>query len=155
MSAKTLLAHPSLAPFLRPSVSNGIQREQALIRKWWHERHGARGLLVWEYYLEGRYVDAVWFPYVATGNGERSGRSAPKLHPLAGRRVELCEAKRQLDPELIGQAVVYRQFALRAGAIVDQVNVFSESASEAMLQVAAELELMATSLSSSSHDGGS
>ena len=37
--------------YLRESISNGNAREQALIRRWWHEQHKAQGCIVWEYQL--------------------------------------------------------------------------------------------------------
>ena len=83
-----------LTDHLLPSVSNGHPREQALVRRWWREVQGARGLLVWEYYLEGCYLDAVWFPEASEARVEASGMRAPIAHPLDGRPVVLCEAKR-------------------------------------------------------------
>jgi hypothetical protein len=40
----------------------------------------------------------------------------------------LCEAKHTLNPELIGQAVVYRELAGRAGGLVLETIVFAERA---------------------------
>lgn len=48
--------------YKKSSLSNGNVDEQALIRRWWYEEKNAQGALVWEYHLEGRYLDAVYFP---------------------------------------------------------------------------------------------
>jgi hypothetical protein len=130
-----------LEPFVLPSISNGNPREQALIRKWWREQHGSRGILVWEYFLEGRYLDALWFLNDEVVGVEECGASASRRFPLAGRNVALCEAKIHLNPELVGQALVYRQFALKAGALVQQVYAFSEFADPPMFRSACELGL--------------
>src|SRR5690606_23057200 len=126
--------------YLKAPISNGNPREQALIRRWWCEQKASSGLLVWEYCLEGRYLDGVWF---ANDNAscEMSGLNAPLNHPIRGQRVVLCEAKITLTPELVGQALVYRQFALRAGACVEDTIVFCERASASMIEVAQELGL--------------
>ena len=47
--------------YLRNSISNGSELEQALIRRWWHEEHESRGRIVWEYYLDWWYADAILF----------------------------------------------------------------------------------------------
>jgi hypothetical protein len=91
--------------FLQDSISNGNPHEQALIRRWWHQEEGAAGQIVWEYYLDGRYVDAIWFPHYPTAGGaESDGKDAPNRFPLKGAEIVVCEAKRDLTPELIGQA---------------------------------------------------
>ena len=128
--------------YLKDSISNGNKYEQALIRKWWHEEHNAEGILVWEYYLEGRYQDAIWFPKAIGSGIEQCGKNAPKLHPLNNQEVVLCEAKLDLSPELIGQALVYRQFAQHSGAIIKNCVIFSETAKEQMVKVAKELNLI-------------
>lgn len=79
--------------YARPAVSNGNPDEQALIRRWWHEQHGARGCLVWEYYLGDCYLDAMWFPEAGEQGVEFSGANAPTKFPISGRSVVLCEAK--------------------------------------------------------------
>jgi len=127
--------------YLRDSVSNGNKYEQALIRRWWHEERQAKGLMVWEYYMEGRYQDAILFPNAAESGIEADGKNAPQRYPLKGQDVLLCEAKLDLTPELIGQALVYKQFAMHAGAIIKECLVFSVTASESMLAVAIELDL--------------
>jgi hypothetical protein len=130
-----------LTDYLRPSVSNGDPREQAMIRRWWYERHGAKGRLVWEYYLEGRYIDSFWFPGTGEIGVESVGLGAPTLFPLAGQEVVLCEAKSSLIPELVGQALVFTKLALRAHAIVKDTVVFAEIADKSMRDVAVELGL--------------
>ena len=117
----------SVDSYLRPSVSNGHPREQALIRRWWQEVHRGRGALVWEYYLGNCYLDAMWFPDTQNG-GEFPGVGAPAAFPILGVPVVLCEAKRRLTAELIGQALVYRSFARRAGADVRSTTIFAETA---------------------------
>ena len=37
--------------------------------------------------------------------------------------THLCEAKLDLTPELIGQALVYKQFTIHAGAIIKECVV--------------------------------
>ena len=128
--------------YLKDSISNGNKHEQALIRKWWYNEHKARGLIVWEYYMEGRYQDAVWFPNVAGTCNEADGKNAPQLYPLKNQEVVLCEAKLDLTPELIGQALVYKQFAQHAGALIRSCVIFSETAKEQMVSVAKELNLI-------------
>ena len=127
--------------YLKDSISNGNKIEQALIRRWWHEKHNAKGTIVWEYYLEGRYQDAIWFPNSTESGKEYSGRNAPQLHPLKDQEVILCEAKITLSPELIGQALVYKQFAIHADAIVKECAIFSETANDSMINAAKELGL--------------
>ena len=127
--------------YLKDSISNGNKIEQALIRKWWHEKHNAKGAIVWEYYLEGRYQDAIWFPNAPQSRIEENGKNAPQCHPLKDQEVILCEAKTTLSPELIGQALVYKQFAIHAGAIVKECVIFSETANDSMINVARELGL--------------
>ena len=97
--------------------------------------------MVWEYYLEGRYADGVLFWEDNAEAVEEPGEGAPDRFPLDGASVILCEAKGDLSPELIGQALVYSRFATRAGAKVQETIVFAERGSESMKQVAAELDL--------------
>jgi hypothetical protein len=123
--------------YLRPAVSNGHPKEQALIRRWWTEVHGARGRIVWEYYLGACYADAVWFPEAEESHAEYSGVGATMRFPLPGAPIVICEAKLRLTPELIGQATVYRFLAKAAGANVRSVIVFAEESS-ATFQAAAE-----------------
>ena len=73
-----------MADYLLPSVSNGNPREQALIRRWWYDSWGARGTLVWEYYLEGRYADAVLFCGADAPSGEEGGIGVPVTFPPSG-----------------------------------------------------------------------
>ena len=112
--------------YLRDPISNGNKYEQALIRRWWYEEHQAQGLMVWEYHMEGRYQDAIFFPNATESGIESNGKDAPQRYPLKDQEVLLCEAKMNLTPELIGQALVYRQFASHAGAIIRKCLVFSE-----------------------------
>lgn len=128
-------------PHLRIAVSNGQPQEQRLIRKWWHEEHGARGRLVWEYCLEDWYADAIWFPHETAAGGEQPGIAAASRFPLEGQRVVLCEAKARLTPELIGQAMVYRKLAESAGAQVDRVVIFSVRAPARLRGIAEDLGL--------------
>lgn len=127
--------------YLLPSVSNGNPSEQAMIRRWWHEQNQARGRLVWEYYLEGFYVDAIWFPDATGQEVEEPGKKTGRLFPLNGERIVLCEAKTTLNPELVGQALVYSEFARRAGATVLDTVVFAELALPQMKDVARALGL--------------
>src|SRR5581483_9181288 len=127
--------------YIRPPVSNGHPREQALIRRWWNEVHGARGRLVWEYYLGDYYLDAMWFPEASERGIEHSGVGAPTLFPISGVPVVLCEAKLRLTPELIGQALVYGSFARRAGARVQSIVIFANEARPAFEAAAADLGL--------------
>lgn len=127
--------------YLRPSVSNGIPEEQALIRRWWYERHDARGRMVWEYYIESFYADAVWFPDASVHGAEEAGQGTERRFPLVGERIVLCEAKRTLKPELVGQALVYAELARRAGAKVAETVVFAESGSPQIQEVACSLGL--------------
>lgn len=131
----------SRAPYLTGSVSNGNPREQALIRRWWHEKQGARGRMVWEYCLGDLYADGVWFPDAPELGCEEPGRGATNRFPLSGRTVVLCEAKIKLTPELIGQALVYRVLARRAGARVQESVIFAEKGSAVMSETARELGL--------------
>ena len=122
--------------YLRPPVSNGNPKEQALIRAWWHEEKGSRGRLVWEYHLEGKYADAVWFPKAEVCGVEEAGTQSNKRFPLAGREVILCEAKVELSPELVGQALVYSEFARKAGGNLLETIVFAYSAAQNMREAA-------------------
>lgn len=127
--------------YLQPSVSNGRPDEQALIRRWWHEQHNARGRIVWEYHLEGFYADAIWFLDVPVNGAEEPGRDTARLFPLGGERIVLCEAKATLTPELVGQALVYSELARRAGAELDSTVVLSESGPPQIQEVARSLGL--------------
>ena len=53
----------------------------------------------------------------------------------------LCEAQVSFIPELIGQALVYKQFALRAGALVRETAVFAETGTPSLRVAAQELGL--------------
>jgi hypothetical protein len=123
-------------PYWRDAVSNGNPDEQALIRRWWHHQGGG-GLLVWEYYLAGCYLDAVWFPEHPTAAGEQPGTRTAAKFPIEGRSVVLCEAKIRLTPELIGQALVYKTFAEKAGANVTRTVIFAREG-RTELRIAAE-----------------
>jgi hypothetical protein len=123
--------------YVRPAVCNGHPIEQALIRRWWHEVHGGRGRLVWEYYLGDCYADAIWFPEADEIGGEHPGTQAAAKFRLAGTPVVICEAKLRLTPELIGQGVVYRHLARTAGANVRSVVLFAQRSSDPF-QAAAE-----------------
>src|SRR3954469_6478336 len=114
--------------YIRPAVCNGHPREQALIRRWWYEVHGARGRMFWEYYLDGCYLDALWLPDVDDRGTELSGTRAPKAFAIGGVPVVLCEAKLRLSPELIGQALVYGMLARRVGARARPPVIFAERA---------------------------
>jgi hypothetical protein len=127
--------------YFRPSVSNGHPGEQALIRQWWHETHGARGRLVWEYYLGDCYLDAMWFPEATEHGVELAGIAAPTKYPISGVPVVLCEAKLKLTPELIGQALVYGAFARRAGADVQSIVIFAERSQPEFAAAARDLGL--------------
>ena len=130
-----------MGAYRRDAISNGIPEEQELIRRWWHEECGAKGKLVWEYYLEGSYADAFWFFEDESIGSENAGIATAKLHPIADKNVVLCEAKSGLNPEVIGQAIVYERLARSAGANVARVIVFCQSGSEPMQRVAKELGL--------------
>lgn len=97
--------------------------------------------MVWEYNLEGRYLDAVWFPDEPGGKIEEPGLQAPIRFPIKGREIVLCEAKIKLTPEQIGQALVYERFAQHAGAVVKETIVFSAVADNSMVRAAKELGL--------------
>jgi hypothetical protein len=127
--------------YLRPPISNGHPREQALIRRWWHEVHSARGRLVWEYYLGDCYLDAMWFPEAGDDGAEYPGIGAPAKFPLKGAPVVLCEAKLRLTPELVGQALMYGSFARRAGADVRSIVIFAQEGKPAFVFAAKDLDL--------------
>lgn len=127
--------------YLRDPVTNGNPREQALIRRWWHEQHDARGCLVWEYPLCGRWLDAIWFPESQDHGVEYSGRDLPKRFPLNDVVVVLCEAKVKLTPEVVGQALVHTFFVQRAGASIRHTTVFAETGAPDMVCAAADLGL--------------
>ncbi len=130
-----------MSEYLRQAISNGIPREQALIRRWWHESMGACGILAWEYHMEGKYADAVLFCGDGVASAEESGPGLAKRFSLEGSEIILCEAKGELTPELVGQALGYTRFAIRAGANVRDTIVFAERGSEPMKRVTAELGL--------------
>ena len=94
--------------------------------------------MVWEYYLAGCYLDAVWFPEANGRENEASGLRAAARFPIAVVPVVLCEAKLRLTPELIGQALVYGAFARRIGANVRSIVIFAETARGSDLKAAAE-----------------
>lgn len=127
--------------YIRESVSNGSVGEQAIIRSWWYEKHSAQGLLVWEYYLNGKYADAIWFCEDAVSEVEEPGQNVSKRFPLEGRSIVICEAKKDLTRELIGQALVYSVFAKHAGANVLSTVIFAENAPADMIRAAEELGL--------------
>jgi hypothetical protein len=131
----------TLPAYHLPAVSNGHPTEQALIRRWWHEVHGARGRIVWEYYLGDCYLDAMWFPEADESAVEYPGTGAPARFPLAGVAVVLCEAKIRLTPELVGQALMYGTFARRAGAEIRSIVIFAEIGKTAFVSAAEELGL--------------
>jgi hypothetical protein len=115
-----------MSKYLQPSKSNGIQVEQALIRRWWHENHQGRGLLVWEYHVEGHFIDAVWFTN-STKSEEVYGKGISKLNPLLGNEIVLLEAKeKSLSYELIVQALVYRVLAERSGGEIRDVCILAQ-----------------------------
>ena len=136
-----LLVRLNMSKYLRESISNGNPKEQALIRRWWYETKGAQGRMVWEYYLEGKYADGILFFGDQATAIEEPGDRAPERFPLDGTDIILCEAKGDLNPELIGQALVYSHFAIRAGAKLRDTIIFAENGSDSMKQVAAELGL--------------
>lgn len=131
-----------VSDYVRAAISNGHPREQALIRRWWHEKHGARGRIVWEYYLGGCYLDAMWFPESTDSGSEYPGLGAPAKFPIAGVPVVLCEAKLRLNAELIGQALVYGTLARRANADVRSVMIFAETALPAFRTASEDLGLV-------------
>jgi len=92
--------------------------------------------------MEGRYQDAVWFPNTSGSQNEAEGKNTSKLYPLKDQEVVLCEAKLDLTPELIGQAIVYKHFAQHAGANILSCVIFYETGKEAMVNVARELGLV-------------
>jgi hypothetical protein len=132
----------SPARYLRPAVANGVPEEQALIRRWWYESHAAQGRVVWEYALENRYIDCVWLPDEDCSETEESGNAPKSQRSISGTEIVICEAKMQLNPELIGQAIVYRELALRAGAAVRQTLVFAERGDPVMQEIAEQLGLV-------------
>ena len=139
-----------LQPYFRDAVSNGNPREQANIRRWWHEECGGRGILVWEYQLEGRFLDGVLFPG-GTTSCEEPGLNLSSRFPIENQEIVLCEAKRALNPELIGQALVYRELAARAGAIVRDLYAFAETGDQTMIEVAGQLGIRVVLLERTLH----
>ena len=61
--------------------------------------------------------------------------------PLPGKSIVLCEAKKELTIELIGQALVYSVFAKKAGSKVRSTVIFAEHGSQDMIDAAKELGL--------------
>ena len=133
----TLEMKTALQPYVRAKVSNGNEWEQALIRRWWHEQHDAKGRIVWEYHLEGKYADAIWFPEWPGCGIEEPGQKVSTRFPLKDAVVVLCEAKVELDFELIGQALVYAFFAGRAGPKLLKTIIFADSGTDSMEAAAA------------------
>lgn len=128
-------------PFLRQPITNGNAHEQALIRRWWHERHQAAGCLAWEYPLGRYWADAIWFPDSPL-RAEAQGKNLATRFPLRGQRIVICEAKlRQVTPALIGQALVHGFHARQAGADVARIVIFAEKARAEMRAAAAHLGL--------------
>lgn len=127
--------------YVRSPISNGNPLEQALIRRWWYLEHNAQGRIVWEYFLEGRYLDAIWFPDVPGNMLEEPGLESQSRFSLKNAQVVLCEAKLKLTPELIGQALVYMRLAIRAEAKVKETIIFAENGEKSMREVAEELGL--------------
>ena len=129
-----------MSKYLCKSISNGSKREQALIRRWWHEEHAARGRIVWEYYLNWWYADAIWFIEDDVTAVEEPGKKAREKFPLDGSRIVLCEAKKCLSPSLIGQALVHTELAKKFGANVLETVIFAERApAEETVIIAEEL----------------
>ena len=145
-SAFPRLLHKTLCDFrmnqyLKAPISNGNPKEQALIRRWWHEKQNKKGALIWEYHLEGKYADAIWIPYSSESGVDYPGKGTAKKFPITGVEIVLCEAKLELTPEVVGQALVYTQFAKHAGASVLETILFCEKGGESMLRAANELGL--------------
>jgi hypothetical protein len=127
--------------FLREPISNGNPTEQALIREWWHTAERARGRVVWEYRLFNWFADAVWFPDEPLDGEECPGLANTVMYPLKGRTIVLCESKLNFNPELIGQALVYRSLAIRLGANVKSVVVIASKGDDLLSKVATDLGL--------------
>ena len=137
-----ILTRPAPAVYLRESISNGNAREQALIRRWWHEQHKAQGCVVWEYQLAPKYADAIWFPESPEQGVEHPGQRVKTRHPIKDVGIVLCEAKAEaLTSELIGQALVHKFFAGRAGARVIRTIIFAENGTPDMRAAAEALGL--------------
>ena len=99
--------------------------------------------MVWEYAVDNRYIDGVWFPDDACSEAEERGNAPSKQRAIGGAGIVICEAKKHLSPELIGQATAYRELAARAGATVRQTFIFAERGDSAMLYAAERLGLIA------------
>jgi len=127
--------------YFQSAVSNGNPYEQALIRRWWAEDQEMKGELVWEYHIDGYYIDAVWFPDSANSGVENPGVNTNGYFPIKDQKIVICEAKLRLTPELVGQALVYTELARRAGAKVEKTVVFCDEVSPRIASVAAELGL--------------
>ena len=127
--------------FLQPPISNGNPREQALIRRWWEEKKSKEGSLVWEYYLEGKYADAILFPNSRFSGSNFPGVDTANRFPLSGQDVILCEAKIDLTPEVVGQALIYAEFVKSAGANILETVIFCETGGDSMKRAAGNLGL--------------
>lgn len=127
--------------YLLPPVSNGVPSEQALIRRHWREQLGGVGVLVWEYYLDGFFADAVLFTERLPAGVEEAGADAPRRFPLGGANVIMLEAKDKLTPELIGQALVYGAIAESHGATVMSRVVCAAKGAEQVSTIARTLGL--------------
>lgn len=127
--------------YLQNPISNGNSCEQALIRRWWHEVHQAKGKIVWEYYLNGKYADAIWFPHSASNGKEFDGKNTSRNHPIKNFEIVLCEAKKELNPEVVGQALIYSIFAKEAGANLKETIVFCETGSDDMRRASRKLDI--------------
>ena len=127
--------------YFQSAVSNGNPHEQALIRRWWVEDQNREGELVWEYHIDGYYIDAVWFLDSANRGVENPGVKTGGNFPIKDQHIVICEAKLRLTPELVGQALVYTELAKRAGAKVAKTVVFCDEANPKIASVAAALGL--------------
>ena len=112
--------------WIREAVSNGNPKEQAAIRRWWKKEKAGRGHLQWEFTLAGNWsADALWFPESGQNGEELKGLGSSSLD-LRGCPVSLLEAKRCFTPELLGQAVCYREFLIDTGAVIRGTWIFTE-----------------------------
>ena len=123
-------------PYRKAPISNGNPDEQALIRKWWQEKCDGKGVLVWEYYVDPYYIDALWFKDNPNHGREYPGRNGRIQFPVSGEHVVLCEAKLSFNPELIGQALTYSFLLMRAGAKVERTVIFTEQSNSILEDVA-------------------
>lgn len=127
--------------FLRAPVSNGNPREQALIRRWWLDSCRGKGEIVWEYHIDGYYIDAIWIKDSPNHGKENPGRETSIKFPLKGQKIVLCEAKIKLTPELIGQALVYSKLLDKTGPEIEGTIIFCERSNAAITSVAIEFGL--------------